>query len=161
MENESTLEQAKERLACDEAKIRASQERHMVAFTIPMCPPSVNSLYTIHYKEPNPAKRVQLRPECARWKSETKVYIPRFHIGDDSVLQVDWTVYYPWLTKARAWAKRDSSNMQKLLFDMIAEKVGVDDRRFKAGMMRSVNSKIEQTHVVLTEILCSEWSAYK
>src|SRR5262245_36452327 len=85
-----------------------------ISFTLPLCPPSVNSLYMIHYKAANPADRVKLRPECARWKSDAKGYIPRFHVADDSIVRVDWTVYYPWLTKNKTWAKRDTSNMMKL-----------------------------------------------
>jgi Holliday junction resolvase RusA-like endonuclease len=132
---------------------------HTVTFTLPMCPPSVNSLYVIHYKATNPSDRVKLRPECQRWKSDAKVYIPRFKIAEDSILCVDWTVYYPWFTKMKTWAKRDTGNMLKLLHDMISEKIGVDDRRFKCGMMQSVNSAVEQTTVVLTEIPIATWSA--
>lgn len=135
-------------------------EPHTVTFILPMCPPSVNSLYVIHYKAPNPSDRVKLRPECQRWKSDAKVYIPRFRIAEDSILRVDWTVYYPWLTKSKTWAKRDTGNMLKLLHDMISEKIGVDDRRFKSGMMESVNSTTEQTLVILTEIPIATWSTY-
>lgn len=130
-----------------------------VTFTLPLCPPSVNSLYSINYKAANPADRVSLKPECRRWKSDAKMYIPRFKIAEDSVLRVDRVYYYAWFTKSKTWAKRDAFNMDKLLFDMIAEKIGVDDRRFKEGNMVSVNSKVEKTVVTLTEIPCSEWSA--
>lgn len=130
-----------------------------VTFTLPLCPPSVNSLYSINYKAANPADRVSLKPECRRWKSDAKMYIPRFKIADDSVLRVDRVYYYPWFTKSKTWAKRDAFNMDKLLFDMIAEKIGVDDRRFKEGNMVSVNSKVEKTVIVLTEIPVNQWSA--
>jgi len=134
---------------------------HSVRFTLPFAPPSTNSLYVIHYKAANPSDRVKLRPECQRWKSDAKVYIPRFPVADDSIVRVDWTVYYSWFTKAGTWAKRDTSNMQKLLMDMISEKIGVDDRRFKEGLMRSVNSAREQTMVILTEIPVATWSMYE
>lgn len=164
-----------------------------VSFTLPLCPPSVNSLYTINYKEPNPSRRVNLRPECRRWKSDAKGYMPRFRIALDSIVQVDRTYYYPWFEKTGKWPKKnlwdweklqeiisqellpsflerglirfrnaDAFNMDKLLYDTIAERIGIDakkegDCRFKAGMMRSVNAKIERTEVRLIEIRLEDW----
>lgn len=128
-----------------------------ITFTLPFCPPSVNSLYTVNYKEPDPSRRVTLKEECRRWKSEVHSRVPRFRIAEDSVVRIDWTVHYPWLTKRKSWAKRDTANMMKLLHDAIAEKLGVDDRRFKSGMMDSVNAQVERTVVTLTEVPVSEW----
>jgi Holliday junction resolvase RusA-like endonuclease len=129
-----------------------------VSFTLPMCPPSVNSLYVVRFKEPNPADRVKLRPECARWKTDSKLYVPRFTIAEGSIVRIDRLYAYTWFTKRGQWVKRDSFNMDKLLMDAIAEKTGIDDRRFKEGMMRSVNAAVERTEVTLTEITMGEWS---
>lgn len=132
--------------------------RNEVSFTLPFCPPSVNSLYSVNFKEPDPSRRVSLKEECRQWKDRASSYVPRFKIAEESVLRIDWTVYYPWLTKRGAWAKRDTSNMLKLLHDMIAKRLNIDDRRFKLGMMQSVNSQIEKTEVTLIEVPISEWS---
>lgn len=134
-------------------------QANSVTFTIPMVPPSCNSLYQVHYKEPDPSRRVTLRPEARRWKQEGLAYIPRFRIADDSVLRVDRCYYYPWLTKKGSWAKRDSSNLDKLLMDLIAERIGRDDRVFKCGYMDSVNSPVERTVITLVEVPLVEWSA--
>lgn len=131
-----------------------------VTFVLPFAPPSVNSLYNVNYKEPDPSRRITLKDECRRWKDEAASRMPRFKIATDSVLQVDWTVYYPWLTKRGSWAKRDTSNMMKLLHDMIAHRIGIDDRRFKSGMMHSVNSPVEKTVVTLCEVTIQEWTNY-
>lgn len=132
---------------------------HTITFTLPFVPPSVNSLYNVNFKEPDPSRRITLKDECRRWANEASVYVPRFKIAEESIVRIDWTVYYPFLTKRKTWAKRDTSNMLKLLHDVIAKKIAIDDRRFKCGMMDSVNSSSEKTIVTLTEILVSEWSA--
>jgi hypothetical protein len=129
-----------------------------ITFTLPLCPPSVNSLYQVRFSAPNPADRVTLRPECRQWKTNSKVYIPAFRVAETSIVRVDRTYYYPWLTKKKTWLKKDTVNLDKLLFDAIAEKVGVDDRRFKLGMMDSIDCSVEKTIVTLTEVTMAEWS---
>jgi Holliday junction resolvase RusA-like endonuclease len=129
-----------------------------ITFTLPMCPPSVNSLYSIHFKAANPADRVQLKPECRTWKTQAKVYIPAFSIAETSIVRIDRCYYYSWFSKKKTWIKKDTSNLDKLLMDMISEKTSIDDRRFKCGYMDSINSQVEKTVVTLTEIVASEWS---
>lgn len=132
---------------------------HTVTFTLPFVPPSVNSLYSVSFKGKGHPPDINLKDECRQWKNRAADYIPRFKIAEDSVLRIDWCVYYKWLTKTGTWAKRDTDNMGKLLHDTISKRLNVDDRRFKCGMMDSVNSPAERTIVVLTEIPISEWSA--
>jgi hypothetical protein len=179
---------------------------HTVRFTLPMCPPSVNSLYILNFKPGIPKRdRARLKPDCIAWKNGgwmesygyfngVKTFIPPFKIALDSLVRVDRVYSYPFLQKTGLWKKsnglwdwqkqqeiiaqgllasyieqelirfmeRDSFNMDKLLFDAISEKLSMDprgsDRRFKEGLMRSVNSPTEQTVVVLTELTIAEWS---
>ena len=151
------------RVKTNKTEVRLSTIEHAtansVSFVLPFCPPSVNSLYIVKYKEPNPANRVQLRDECRQWVTSASVYVPRFRIADSSIVRIDWTVTYKWLSARGAWVKRDTSNMLKLLHDMISKKTGIDDRRFKCGMMSSVNGQVERTEVTLTEVTMGEWSA--
>lgn len=143
-----------ERAACH----LAVWTRNVVNFTLPFCPPSVNSLYSVNFKEPDPSRRISLKDECRQWADRATSYVPRFGIAENSAVRIDWTVYYPFLTKRKTWVRRDTSNMLKLLHDMIAKRINVDDRRFKSGMMQSVNSDAEKTEVTLIEIPISEWS---
>lgn len=138
--------------------VAASPAPNAITFTLPTCPPSVNSIWIINYREADPSRRVRIRDHCRDWKTYGKAYIPAFTISDSSIVRVDRTFYYGWFAKNGNWRKRDTGNMDKLLFDMISEKTGIDDRRFKLGMMDSVNSPTERTVVTLTEVLIVEWS---
>jgi len=129
-----------------------------VSFSLPFCPPSVNSLYSIHYQAVNPADRVKLRPECLTWKTQAKSYIPMFKVAPLSIIRIDRTYAYQWFTKKGTWAKRDSFNMDKLLFDVVSERTGIDDRRFKAGKLIPILSDREYCVITLIEITFEEWS---
>lgn len=121
-----------------------------ISFTLPI-PPSVNSLYQIIYSE----RRVELKPKCRRWKSEAKRQVPRFKVGDTSFITVDVAFAYPYRYRNGNLRVYDASNLLKLLLDAVAEKIGVNDCRFKAGSWSSINSEAEEARVTLTEIATS------
>lgn len=139
-------------------KVREIEKQNSMTFSLPFCPPSVNSLYSVSFKGKGHPPDIHLKDECRRWRNEAMTRIPRFRIEDDSALSVTTVIYYPWFTKAKTWAKRDLDNMGKLLHDTIAKRLNIDDRRFKAVSMRSVNSAVERTVVTLVEVPIAVWS---
>lgn len=136
--------------------------RNSVTFTLAgLVPPSVNSLYSVNFKPgTDPNRRIMLKEECRRWVNEASGYVPRFKIADTSVIRIDRTYYFNWFTKMGKWAKRDVSNFDKLLFDMIAKRIQCDDSRFKSGMMHSVNCPNEKTVITLSEVVAQSWSEW-
>ena len=81
----------------------------------------------------------------------------------DSIIRVDRCYFYKWFSAEGKWLSRDTGNMDKALFDAIADKLGFQqgDTRFKQGMMDSRPSKVERVIVTLTEIPASVWQAWE
>ncbi len=131
-----------------------------ITFTIPACPPSCNSLYNVLYSE----RTVRKKPEVADWQTRAKIYIKRLPEPEAelSIIRVDRCYFYPWFSSEGAWLSRDTANMDKALFDAIADKLGFrqGDTRFKQGVMDSRPSKVERVIVTLTEIPASVWQAW-
>lgn len=86
-------------------------------------------------------------------------YVPAFEIREHSIIRVDRIYYYEWFTKLGKWRKADVANMDKLLFDIISRKIGVDDLYFKEGMMSSRDSDQGVVEVTLTEVEEEKWKA--
>ena len=124
-------------------------ERGGVRFTIPSLPPSVNSLHQIIYAQ----RKVELKPEVRRWRSDAKVYVPRAQwLSESSIIRVDIVAYYRLLTAAGKLREFDTQNLLKPLIDLIAEKQGWNDKRAKAGSWDTVDDARERVEVVLTEV---------
>lgn len=118
-------------------------------FTIPMLPPSVNSLHQIIWHQ----RKVELKPEVMRWKSDAKQYIPRFRpTSEVSLVCVDIVFHYRFHTNKGTLRVYDTHNAVKPLIDVIAEKQGWNDKQAKRGKWNSVNSEREFVEVVLTQV---------
>lgn len=129
------------------------RERNECSFTIPLLPPSVNSLHNVFWS----LRRIELKPEIRRWRSEAKAYVPRFMpTSTKAIIEVEVTLYYPLFTKVGELRSYDSHNAIKPLLDMIAEKQGWNDKQAKVGSWRSVDSKDEKVEVKLREIVSHE-----
>lgn len=101
-----------------------NQVYETVVFTIPSLPPSMNSLYNIFFK----LRRVELKPEARIWKSRMKEYVPvKVKPPKDVLISIDAVYYGDWWFKNGNLRRVDGPNLEKLLFDMICEKLGVDD----------------------------------
>jgi hypothetical protein len=120
-----------------------------VRFTLPSLPVTVNSLYQIRWS----TREVFLRPECYRWKSESKRYVPRFKVGEGSSVQVHATYHYPFLYKNGKPRVFDVANLLKLTIDTVAEKCGLNDFLVRGGSWDAVDSTDEKVVVVLRELL--------
>lgn len=127
---------------------RMKREVNEVHFTLPSLPLSHNSLYQIIFSQ----RRVELKDECRRWKSEMKQYVPRFVISEGSSIEITAAFYYPFHYKNGRPRRFDSANLLKLLIDTIAEKCGFDDSLIRCGNWRSIDSQGEQVEVTLREI---------
>lgn len=115
-----------------------------ITFTLPSLPPSVNSLYQIIYSQ----RRVELKPEYRRWKSEMKQYVPRFEVGEGVELRIDFEFHFN-----HGKRRFDAANLIKLAIDCICEKVGVNDRIVRHGSWYSINNtEREFVQVTLAEI---------
>ena len=123
-------------------------ELNQIQFSIPLLPLSVNSLYQVIFSQ----RRVELKPEARRFKTQAKVYVPRFTVQDDSFLRLEAAFHYPHFHKNGKLRRFDSQNLLKLLIDAISEKIGVDDSRLKAGSWASIDSPNESVTVTLVEV---------
>jgi len=120
-----------------------------VRFTLPSLPITVNSLYQIIYSQ----RRVELKPECYRWKSESKKHVPRFKIAEGSSVRVDLVFYYPFHYRNGKPRVFDVANLLKLTIDTIAEKCGFNDFLVRGGSWGAVDSRDEKVDVTLREVL--------
>lgn len=119
-------------------------------FTIPLLPPSVNSLHQIIYAQ----RRVELKPEIRQWKFRAKEYVPRCQWrSESSIIRVDTVFYYRMFTADGALRVFDTQNVLKPLIDLIAEKQGWNDKRAKGGSWDTFDSVSERVEIVLTEVI--------
>ena len=120
-----------------------------VRFTIPLAFPSVNSLHQIIYSQ----RRVELKPEVRKWKNEAKGHVPRFVLrSQSSLLRADIVFHYPFHYANGKLREFDTHNAVKPLLDVIAEKLGFNDKRVKSGSWDSVDAVSEKVEVVLREV---------
>ena len=119
-----------------------------MSFTIPSCPPSVNSNYNIIFS----LKRVEMKPECRLWQSKAITYMPTFKPIQTlpGLLRAEVTFYYPMYSKEGKLKKKDASNMLKLLIDAISNRYGIDDKFVTEGSFKAVDSEQEKTEVILS-----------
>lgn len=134
-----------------EGGINMTRTLSEVRFTLPSLPLSVNSLYQIIYSQ----RRVELKPDCLRWKSEAKKLVPRFCPINGASVRVDATFHFPFHYKNGKPRVFDSANLLKLLIDCVAEKCGFDDFVVRYGSWSSVDSVDEKVEVVLREVVAA------
>lgn len=120
----------------------------VVRFTIPSLPPSVNSLYQIIYSQ----RRVELKPEARRWKSDSKGHVPRFTPRKGKLVAVDATFYYRFHYANGKVRVFDAANLLKLMIDCIAEKCGFNDCLVREGSWNSVDDSRERVEITLREV---------
>ena len=117
-------------------------------FVIPVLPPSVNSLHQIIYTQ----RKVVLRPEMLKWRSDAAVHIPRIQVQPDSLLSCDMVFSYPFLYRNGKLRRFDTHNLVKVMLDLISWKANFDDSRIKQGSWSTVDSEREWVQVTLREM---------
>ena len=120
-----------------------------VRFTLPSLPITVNSLYQIIWSQ----RRVELKSECRQWKSESKKYVPRFKVSDESSVRIDITFYFPFHYRNGKPRVFDVANLLKLTIDCVAERCGFNDYRVRLGSWASVDSVNEKVEITLREVV--------
>lgn len=101
-------------------------ERECIKFTIPLMPPSMNSLYQIIFS----MKQVQLKPEIRLWKTQAKQFIPPWKPSGKSKLgwlYFNADIYTEVYFKNGKVRKLDLQNLEKCLIDCVCEKLGIGD----------------------------------
>lgn len=118
-------------------------------FTLPSIPSSVNALYQINFSQ----RKVFMNPEARLWKTQMKMMVPRIKASEVThFFKIDRIYYYSFFTKNGKVRKLDTSNLDKLLLDTIAEKCGFDDSLVKFGDTESYNDTNERVDVVISRV---------
>lgn len=111
------------------------------AFTIPLLPPSVNSLHNVIYSQ----RRVELKPEIRKWRNDIASFIPSIRLQPDTFIEVNVTFYHKFNYANGKLRRFDVHNTIKSLLDVISAKANFDDCRVKFGSWASIegDDKVE------------------
>lgn len=127
-----------------------------VTFQLPSLPGSVNEIFELNRPDSGLPRR-RLKVEWAIWATKMMPHILPFRIEPMSIVRVDRWYHYPWFYKNGKWRVADVANMDKLLFDTLAKKLGINDLLFKQGWMGSRDRQDGKVIVRLTEIPEAQW----
>lgn len=129
-----------------------------VRFELPSLPGSVNEIYELNRPDSGLPRR-RLKAEWAIWATRMMQHVPLFTVQPMSIVRIDRWYFYPWFYKNGKWRVADVANMDKLLFDTLAKKTGINDLFFKQGWMGSRDSVSGKVVVRLREIPEQQWRA--
>jgi len=116
----------------------------MLKFIIPTLPASMNQIYNIIYG----LRKIELKPEVRLWKNDAKQYIPPWSYPDESLFWISLEFHGNWRVRSGKIKKVDHANMEKVVIDVVAEKLGFDDSRiFEKRMSRKVQSTDERVEI--------------
>lgn len=111
----------------------------MIKFEIPGTPPSVNALYQVNRH----TGEWTLKQDAVLWRMGAQAYIPK--ATEDygkKKLKLLMDVHRDWWHGNGVMLKADVSNLEKLVHDTIARKMGFDDSQIwekRARKMQSVS----------------------
>lgn len=112
----------------------------MIKFRLPSLPSSMNQIYNINFGQ----RKIFLKPEVRRWKTNMKVLVPKPDFKDPGYIKLDATYCYNFFYKNGNVKKLDTQNMLKVLIDCVSEKIGIGDHLFKSGSWSSIHSENEE-----------------
>ena len=121
-------------------------EKDFIKFTIPLMPPSMNSLYNVIFS----MKRVELKPEIRLWKTQAKQFVPVWkQLGKSKSgwLYFNADVYTQVYFKNGKVRKIDLQNMEKCLIDAVCEKLGIEDEFIFQKFTRKLDSDKDRIEV--------------
>jgi hypothetical protein len=130
--------------------------QNVVTFVLPSLPGSVNEIFEINRPDSGLPRR-RLKAEWALWATRMMPHILSFSIQPMSIVRIDRWYHYPWFYKNGKWRVADVANMDKLLFDTLAKKLGINDLLFKQGWMGSRDAVDGKVVVRLIEIPEQRW----
>lgn len=113
-------------------------------FEIPSLPPTMNKIYLFLAGQ----GRVVMRPEVMRWKTEAKLFIPRIIVPSKKLSILMW-FHSNWFYKNGNMKRADCPNLEKVLIDAVAERLGFDDSLFWHKESYKVQDQNEKAVVYL------------
>lgn len=119
-----------------------------IRFTLPSLPISANRSHVIDFRR----RRVILSDDARKWKSDMMLLMPRFSISEGSFLHVDFVAHYRFYHRNGKLRRVDTSNLQELLHNTIAARIGIDDCYIKSASFTSVDNQDEKIEVTISEI---------
>lgn len=108
----------------------------VLTFRLPSPPPSMNSLYSIHYGK----RQIFMKPEVRMYKTTMKLYVPGWDVAVTDKVEAEFEVVDNWMYKNGNFRKLDVQNLVKVLVDLVAEKQGWCDSqiwKFSASKRQS------------------------
>jgi len=117
----------------------------LLSVTIPLTPPSENSLYQIIYSQ----RRVQLKPSVRLFKTRFKAFIPPTSIPLNTLLELSLSFSLPLYYLNGKLKKVDLSNWLKPTQDALCERLGIDDSRIWILHLRKHHSEKPSIQVYL------------
>ena len=132
--------------------------QNQVVFVLPSLPGSVNEIFELNRPDSGLPRR-RLKAEWALWATKMMPHILAFSVQPMSIVRVDRWYHYPWFYKNGKWRVADVANMDKLLFDTLSKKLGINDLLFKQGWMGSRDAVDGKVVVRLSEVTESQWRA--
>lgn len=117
-------------------------------FKIPHLPPSLNQTYKINYR----TKQMYLDKSAVDFKRNAILFIPKIEVDEEGVLEVLVEYHGKFLNKDGTTKRRDGQNLDKVLYDVIFERLGLDDSIvWKGSWIKKHNEKEEFTVVTIKQ----------
>lgn len=104
--------------------VRGTDAPSSVSFRVAGLPESMNSIYQIIYSQ----RRVQMKPDVLRYKSQAKLMMPAWEAGE-GLFGVHLRFHGNWYFKNGNIRRMDLPNLEKVVCDAISERYGFDDAR--------------------------------
>jgi len=121
-------------------------------FKIPALPPSVNRMYKISYR----TKQCYLDESVRTFKQIAYPFIPPIKLKKDSLLKVQIEYHGKFYNADKSVKRRDGQNLSKCLYDIIFEKLGIDDKFAWFGTWKKVHNPEEEFTLVTIKELQNE-----
>lgn len=121
-----------------------------MTFKIQGIPPSYNKHFNINYQ----FKEVYLTQEARDFKRTVKACTPvMLNLSSDTKLRLAIEYNHDWYFKNGKILKCDIQNLDKLLIDALADKLGIDDSQFFEIHLFKVQNVKESYTLVNVELL--------
>ena len=123
--------------------------KHLTTFKIPALPPSINQMYKINYR----TKQCYLDESVRKFKRDAIIFIPPVIIDTGIKLRLEVEYHGKFHNKNGTIKRRDGQNLDKCLYDVIFEKLGIDDKHAWSGSWsKHHNDEEEFTLVTIWEL---------
>lgn len=114
-----------------------------------MLPESVNSMYKVNYR----TRQVYLSEAGRQFKNTAKMFIPKIKFSSEKpIIDIKIKYYGHWYCKNGNVRIVDAPNLEKILFDAIFERLGLDDSLIFFWQGRKEESEEEYTEIEISEV---------